>query len=205
VKKREQINIQEYQFIIEKAIKRLPDGGHRFMISNYPLDFICLNGFRNPDLDEQLRSDYGLSSGNEDVEKDYYEEIMTIEKIMIEENINLINADWQSDLNLDIVERLWKPLNRYSYAIQLWDTYSIPWRYKNGLIYLIHSPSDILGTPIIYDYTVKNFLIGLIVKEENKSIDIEKLLGQLKFWKTSGQIFIIILFFVLVSLMALLK
>jgi hypothetical protein len=187
-----EFHVRDLAFVIEEAVRRLPNGKSRLRLSAYPLSYACLSGFYNPDISERLSSDYGMPSGNEEVEKEYNEEIITIEKIMEEAQVPIKLAKWQSDSKIDAADRMYKSLNRRAYAIQIWDWYAIPWRFKNGFVHLIWSPHDVMGSAIIHSYPVPDFLGGMSDKLEVHFKEGDKLVRQLGFWKNLGIIVLIL-------------
>lgn len=198
MKKKGKRHVKDFSFVIEEAIKRLPDGENRFALSDYPLSHICLKDFYAPDIAEYLKSDYGRPSSDKEIEKDYYEEISTLEKIMIDADVPISLSDWQTGTNSEAGKRLFKGINRRAYAIQMWDWYGIPWRFKDGFIHLIWSPSDVMGSPIIHSYPVENFLSNLTIKEGKHVQEIEQSNRQLNFWKNFGHIVIAIVSIILI-------
>lgn len=77
--------------------------------------------------------------------------------MMADANVPINLADWQKGAKIESAEKMYKGLNRRAFAIQLWDWYTIPWRYKNNSIHIIWSPQDVIGTPIIHSYPVDFF------------------------------------------------
>ena len=138
------LHVRDLIFVIEEAIKRLPDGDKRLALSKFPLNYACLGNFPVPDFSERIASDYGMPAENTEIAKDYYEEISTIEKIMEESNLPISLADWQSGSKIEAAKKMHKGLNRRAYAMQMWDWYAIPWRFRNGLVHLIWSPHDVM-------------------------------------------------------------
>lgn len=191
--KNTQLHCKDFKPLIEKAINELKDGENRFCISDFPIRDICLENFPVPDMSENISSDYCISSDNKDIEADYFEEIKLLEKLMIDAEIPVNLADWQKGFKIESTEKMLKGFNRRAYAIQLWNWYAIPLRYKNDAICVVWSPSDILGTPIIHSYCVNYFLAILINQAENQAEGRIKTLKQLSFWKSFGIIAIIIL------------
>lgn len=135
----------EYKLLISNLIEKLEDGEIRFAITRFPFKQLCLNGFHTPDISETLLSDYGISTGNKEIEADFFEEVELIEKLLVE------SATFEAPC---VKSRM--------LAMELWDWYAVPWRYKNNMIYTICSPRDIAGAPIIHEYDVNLFLFKLV-------------------------------------------
>ena len=178
--------------VIEEAISRIPDGEYRLAVSDYSLKNACLSEFYAPDLSEWLSSYDTMSSGNDAIEKQYFEEITTIKKIMADTDVPIHLADWQSRAKSPAGDKMFKVLNRRGYAIQVWEWYAIPWRYKDGLIHLIWAPQDVMGSPIIHSYSVNEFLERLSNKQKAQFMKFQKSHKQIDIWRT---ISIIMLFF----------
>ena len=192
IKKSKPLHCKDFKSLIEKAIKKLKNGENRLAISDYPLKYACLNGFTTPDFSERLSSDYSMPSSNKDVEVDYFEEITLLEKMMEEEGVPIRLADWQKGAKIESTEKMYKGLNRRAFAIQLWDWYAIPWRYKDNSIHIIWSPQDVMGTPVIHSYSTDFFLANFADILKNQTENQIKIFKQLSFWKNLGIIAIII-------------
>ena len=192
MKKSKPLHCKDFKLLIEKAIKELKNGENRLAVSDFPLKYACLHGFSTPDISERWSSDYSMPSGNKDIEADYFEEITLLEKLMKDVNVPINLADWQKGTKIELAEKMYKGLNRRAFAIQLWDWYAIPWRYKNNTIHVIWAPQDVMGTPIIHSYPADFFLTNLSSILERQSESQTKILRQLNFWKNFGIIAIII-------------
>lgn len=188
------LHIRDFAYVIEEAIRRLPNGAERLALSEDPLNQICLKLFETLAPSETLLSDYGVSiNSSKETEKDYFEEIVTIEKIMEESAVPIALSDWQSRIQSEDAEKMHKELNRRAYAIQLWDWYAIPWRFSNNSIKLIWSSRDIIGRPIIREFPVNSFLaiITEIFRKEN--VEKERLIKKIAFLGKFGAILLIII------------
>lgn len=201
-KKQKELHVRKLAFVIEEAIRRLPNGETRLSVTNFPLNYACLSSLYAPDFQERLASDYGVPAGNDEIEREYYEEITTIEKIMEETDVPITLADWQSGSKLESAERMYKGLNRRAYAIQMWDWYGIPWRFHNGAVHLIWSPHDVMGSPIIHSYPPSVFLRGLAEGLEKQHCQAEKEARQLNFWKNFGIIILVIVGIILLEVIS---
>jgi hypothetical protein len=196
-KKQTDLHVRDLAFVIEEAIRQLPNGESRLAVSDFPLSYAFLRKFYGPDISERLSSDYSMPSGNDEIEKQYYEEITTIEKIMVETDVPIGLADWQSNSKIESVEKMMKGMNRRAYAIQMWDWYGIPWRLHGDTVHMIYSPHDVMGTPIIHSYAADHFLRSLAEKMEKQHKQAEKLNKQLSFWKNFGIIVLVLIGIVL--------
>lgn len=126
---KQELNLRDLAFVVEEAIRRLPNGEARFAVAKYPLGHACLSDFYGPDLNEQISSDYGMPAANKEIEQEFFEEITTLEKIMVEADVPIKLADWQAGDKLEPAQRMYEGLNRRGYAIQVWDWYAIPRRH----------------------------------------------------------------------------
>lgn len=196
-KKQTDLHVRDLKHVIEEAIRRLPHGKTRLAVSNFPLSYACLSELYGPDISERLSSDYSMPSGNEEIEKQYYEEITTIEKIMVEIDVPIRLANWQSRSKSEPAEKMMKEMNRRAYAIQMWDWYAIPWRLSGDSVHVIYSPHDVMGTPIIHTYPAHHFLRSLAETMEKQHTQAEKLSNQLSFWKNLGIIVLVVIVIVI--------
>ena len=101
IEKSKPLHCKDFKPLIEQAIKTLKNGENRLAISDFPLKYACLNGFSAPDISERLSSDYSMSSGNKDIEADYFEEITLLEKLMKDANVPINLADWQKGTKIE--------------------------------------------------------------------------------------------------------
>lgn len=187
------LHCKDFKLLIEKAIEKLKNGENRLSITDYPLTHACLNGFAAPGLSEQLESDYGILAVNIDIKKNFDEEINLLVELMKEAKVPVEFADWQKGaLRSEAGENMFEGVNRHAFAMQLWDWYAIPWRYRNGSVYIIRSPRDVLGTPIIECYPATYFLTYLSSILEQQSVAQDKSLRQLNAWRSFGIIAIIV-------------
>lgn len=154
-------NIREFErVIIQSAIARLPNGEERLYVSGVPLSDTLLARFSSPDLTEMFLSDSGTPGAHPAIGEEYEEEINTIEKLID----GFIKKAQQSGDLPDAVEELWRGKNIRAWAMRIWDWYGIPWRFRGGNIYLIFSPQDLFGTPIIHCYEPSVFMQELASK-----------------------------------------
>ena len=161
--------------LIDKAIETLNDGNNRFASTN-KLQFkdVCVHEFSKVILsDRNLWSDYGMPSGNKELESDYFEEITLLVKLLEESNLTYF-PNSQKD-KLGKLMEYDKVLKRRAIAMNIWNTYAIPWRFKNNTVHIIFSPTDIMEKPIIDSYDVSSFIkIIAIILEQRASNEIEK-------------------------------
>lgn len=102
-------------------------------------------------------------------------------------------GDWQVGAKLESAQKMYKGLNRRAYATQVWDWYAIPWRHKDGLIHLIWSPRDVMGSPTIHSYPVNDFLRGLSGKQEAIIKQLTQSSRRLVLWRNIGIAVLILL------------
>jgi len=193
--KKENPSLLEYRHVIEEVIRHLPNGESRLTVSEYPFPVShCLHGFGNPDLADREISDRSTSQGDKEIEKDYYEEIHAIEKALLEANVPIRLADWQkadrkiNDQYQADMSKLFTQSNRRSYAMQLWDGYGIPWRFKDDFIHIIWSPKDVFGAPIISGWPVDDFLKLLIRINIEKARDFASITQKYQRWLKIGSV-----------------
>jgi len=182
-KKKHDLDFRDVVPVIDEAIRRLPNGDLRLSTSRFSLSHVCLAGFCAPDISDRISSNYSMPSANEEIAKQFYEEVRVIEKIM--EEMNIPNGP---DL---------QALNRKAYAIQIWDCYAIPWRFHKETVYLIWSPHDLMGSPIIHSYPASYFLRALAEILEKHYNQAWKQARHLKYWRILAILVLIIIGFVL--------
>lgn len=197
MKNKKTLNLKNFGKFVEVVISKLDNGQNRFSTRSkpqLPLNSVCFIDFPAPDYSERLISDYGMpsKSNNKDIEKEYFEEVTLIEELIEEYKIPIDLSDWQKGDLHDFVKDINKNLNRRNLAVQIWQWYAIPWRYKTDSVYFIRQPQDIMGTPIIQEYPVGYFLTRLSENLENQTIIKIKNLKSLDKWKSVGGIFIFI-------------
>lgn len=193
-------NISDLAFIVEQAIKKINDGESKFHLSNFNMRSLCLSDFPEIPMDAMLSSDYGVDTGYKDIEKIYYEEVGVIEELLKENNVKINLADWQKGGTH--IDKIFKDGNRRAYAMQIWDTYANPFRFVSNRIFLINSPRDLFGTPIIREYDPKEFLTTLpyvFEKQVQREIDMEKKLKKSQIWETVGILSVIITVLYIIS------
>lgn len=88
------------------------------------------------------------------------------------------------EVDLPVARRMYQSLNRKAKALSLWDWYAVPLRYKNGRVYRIWSPSDVMNPPIIRSLSVKDFLLMLCVRTASDSLEISEMNKKVQFWQS---------------------
>lgn len=176
-KLKSQISFDKYLFkmkpIILLAKDTLKDKNHvRFSVdnvSNKKIIYLCFKTFYDDnikyiDFDDVMYN----SKNNEIVEQQYYEEINTL--IQIIENMI---EDETSEMNGVLVDfkKMYKEHTNGELARNLWDFYSIPWRFYNNSVYLIIRHS-IFNVKII-KYNNQDFIDELI-RAINKNMNNER-------------------------------
>jgi hypothetical protein len=188
------LHARDLRHVIEKAIRRLPNGKSRLTLSDYSMSYTFFSNFEVPDFAEIMQSDYGMPSGNDTVEKQFFEEITTIEDIMLEVNVPIkIDKSGSRLASLESYQNMMKSMNLRAYAIRLWDWYGIPWRIDGSKVHIIYSPEDLMGTPIIRTISIHEFLNKVIIKLEDRKIEVGSLTKKLDYWRVFGIIMSIVM------------
>jgi hypothetical protein len=191
-KKKNEFYIRDLKPIVKEAIRRLPRGETRFSLSELSLSAVCQNLFSGPDIAETLLPNYGERSENRKVENQYYEEIKTLEEIMLEANVPIHLADWQVGWKIESADKMMVVMNRRAYAIQIWNWYAIPWRLDGDSVHVIFSPEDIEGAPMIHTYSGGYFLELLAEKLGKQQLQFENMEKKYSSWANFGLIMIIL-------------
>jgi hypothetical protein len=190
--KEKDLHLRDLRFVIEEVIDRLDFGETRFIASDYQTTYSCLKDFSGPQVTKSLDFEKFLPVGNEEAKKQFYEEIRTIEQVMIEENVPIELDDWQKNSGSESDEKLFKEENRRAYAIQIWNWYAIPWRIIGNQVYVIYSPYDIKGAPNIRNYPTEYFLQAIANNMVNRQKIEDRLNKKISFWKRFGVIILIL-------------
>lgn len=145
----------DFKFLMPKVIKNLKNAKKRIGTEKLESLQVLRDTLFQPDIGTVASSEHGISSGYEEMERDYFDEILLIEKVIEEEKLPIKLADWQKGKG---GKEMMTSLNRRSIAIQLWEWYAIPLRCKGGEIYVIRSSPDVLGKPMIVCYNTEDVL-----------------------------------------------
>jgi hypothetical protein len=196
VKSKNSVKKHDFEILINKAIHLLKDGEKRLNLSIFNSKMELLRDF-TPDISDTLASDYGISSSNKSLEANFFEEINLIEKLLEESRYPIELADWQKSSENLGTEKIYKKMNRRSYALQIWSFHAIPWRFDNDLVHLIWAPEDVMGTPIIMTFEIEYFLSRVSNRYETQYFEIIKKQKQLEFWMKYGIILTLVLLILL--------
>lgn len=169
--------------VIATAIKLLPDGARRLSIEKFRLGKQSILRCFQPDFVETLLSDRGQAEGDENMQQDYLREINTIYEVLEASKIPIGLADWQKGPDMPAAEEMHRNHNRRAYAMSLWDEYAIRWRFKGGYLHVICPPEDILGKPIVYRYTIPEFL-DILVRARQKELEQQEQHEKERRWTT---------------------
>jgi len=184
MKKEEILNVKIFGELIQLAITRLEDGYTRFfdtVHSEFSLTGACLRDIKGP----RFMTEQGeRPRNNEDVQKDFYEEIDLIVKLIDECKIPIKFKYTSANRRL---------LSKRNIALQVWKWYAIPWRFKNRNVYIIWAPWDLLSAPTIEEWPIDYFLTTMADISESQVAAQIKIEKQLKFWKDFGSWFIVIM------------
>lgn len=179
------------KIVIQEAIARLQDGVNRLKFSEYSESSFYTELFGSPFEEEYEQSDYGEPSKYIHIQKEFMEEVYTIEKILLEKNIPDQTYKKQRS---EIEQKFINSTHRRSYALSIWDQFSIPIRKRDNRIYMIYSPRDIMGTPIIHCYTIEDYNSKMIMKATKSTIQCNSYKNKYNAWKGFGLFVILIVF-----------
>lgn len=176
---------------IEKLINKFEGGYYRFKDANIHLQLSYFPKLQSS-LDTYFDKEYGLKQQSEDIERQYYEEIEAIESYLEE-----IRSENKSDKEFfdtisDIITDVEK-LSTKNIAMNIWEFYSIPIRYKEGFIFRIHPPQSVGMPPYIESVNVELYSSLVAVRTAK---DTGKILILNKKMKLYRNIFIIFCFII---------
>lgn len=140
------MNTPTYAEIISTIRSKLNCGRDR--IADTPVGFRWTYWPTTPTFEAQLLSDYGIPSENPELEESFRAEVTAIRETLEELGYEPKLAKWQRG-DSEPGRRLMKSMNLAAEALNLWDEIGVPVRFKNGLVYRIVAPRDVLGSPIV--------------------------------------------------------
>ena len=152
----------ELDSLIYKLINMLKNGEERFSYtSSYPLNSTFLNRFTKiwdygESLDSILNND---KPQKKEIEKEYIEELCTINKLLLEAGVYERLARYEKKLDSKLI----KDIKISTYTNHVWYLYAIPYRYRQGSIFIIEPQEDLAPLPmpyepVIYEYSIYQFL-----------------------------------------------
>jgi hypothetical protein len=169
---------------LQKAQHSLQDGQYRFADASANLKYSWFPSHLQPQMGDELLSNYGVDSGVDWLQEQFREEIEQIEKAFgFEEALPKELKGWQSKGAKGTVALFEYKIDRQATILSIWDTYSVPVRYKNGRVYRIWSPKDIMGEPIIKHLSVEDFIRLACVETAAEYAAFAKLNKQLQVWQ----------------------
>ena len=130
---------------------------------------------------EILLSNYGVSEGDTEIQKQFFKEVKAIRK-WIDENDT---STYRSPIDSGMI--------RQSLAFEIWDDYAVPLRWKGESIYRIWPPQDVMGSPTIKSVSIDEFLAFIALKSVHVEAKIESLNNQLSKWRNGAVILAIVL------------
>ncbi len=170
--------------------RSLKGGEYRIVDSSVPLRLSWFPDYLKPD---SLEETYGVerddseveySEGKKEVESEFWEELNAFKEMLQKESPEGEElADWQ-DVDLPAARRMYQGLNRKAHALSLWDWYAVPLRHKNGHVYRIWSPKDVMNPPIVRSLPIQTFLPMLCARTAGDSVEIAALNKRVQFWQS---------------------
>jgi|GEM_PF-3481448 len=167
-------------FIIEETIKNL-ETSDRFRTFGCPPRLAIAHTFCAPDESAMDLSDRGILCGSEKIAAEYKEEISQIEHLMY---VHKIPVQTKRKSNTEVGQRFLNAINRRAYAMNLWEIYGIPWRFKGENTYIIHPPRDINGSPVIQEMKTFDFISKQLNRLSDAECEVSKLKERWSFLKT---------------------
>jgi hypothetical protein len=184
-------------FIIEEAMKNL-ERSDRFRTFGCPPRLAIAHTFCAPDENAMDLSDRGILCGSEQIAAEYKEEISQIEHLMY---VHKIPVQTKRKSNTEVRQMFDDALNRRAFAMNLWEVYGIPWRFKGEKTYIIHPPRDLNGSPVIQEMTTFDFISTQLDRLSDAEGELAKFKKRWSFWETAFFLLIIVIgFYVLLNI-----
>lgn len=182
---------------INHLINKFDDGYYRFRDASIHLQLSYFPKLRD-NLEQYLDREYGLSKQPQDILNQYYEEIDEIEsyleKIKAKFKIENEFAEAISDI-ITVTEGL----SIKNVALNIWEFYAIPLRYRNGFVFMIHPPQSVGMPPYVESMNVELYLSLVSEKTAESKGEIFSLNSKIKFYQN-----VIVVLIVLLSILSLL-
>lgn len=137
-----------------------------------------------PDIQDQLRSDYGVATDYSELENEFQSEVVAIRESL--ESLGHVPrlADWQGSSSVDGTS-LWTGLNRSAVALSLWDRFGMPVRRRGDLVFRLWAPRQIMGgAPIIKAVPIDLYILTVAQKTAIDAVEISRLQAALRRWRS---------------------
>jgi hypothetical protein len=197
---------EDAQVIVKGLQSQLNDGSHRlarsscgFAVVRQSYGFWTMQGLSDefPSDREQLDSESRAALREYGCE--FREELEAIRSLLppaTEEDL----APWQKHQTLQSLKELYLDQAVHFKALRLWNEIGVPWRYRNGHVYSISTPSDHLTLePRVAAADVRQFLIEIADRTAEDQVEIVRLTSRLGTWKVVAILTMFILFLIILS------
>ena len=169
---------------VERLISKFEDGYHRFRDAGIHLQLSYFPKYQSG-LDEYFDREFGLTEQPKDIKNQYYEEMEAIESYLKQIKSRCNSEKEFTEKISDIITGV-EDLNIKNIALNIWEFYAIPLRYKKGFVFRIHPPQSVGMPPYIESVNIELY-ISLVA--EKTAEDAGKILIQNKKMKLYQNIF----------------
>lgn len=169
-----------YSEIMVAVQSRLNCGRER--IADAPVGFRWTRSPSSPSLEARLLSDYGVSSNEPELKRQFRDEIAAITEALKGLGYRPKLTNWQKRAS-EARQRLMTSMNVAAEPLGLWDEISVPVRRKGDLAYRILAPRDVLGSPTINAIPVDVYIREVCEQIAKDSVEKAQLQQRTNRWR----------------------
>lgn len=169
----------EFKKNIEQAISALPGGEERFHFTEYSQATLARMIFGAPDYVDQMLAEFSIEAGPLLVVQQYHQEVAAIESALSPPLTESRDVG-------QISERVSEKMARRNLAMNLWDRFGMHYRYSNGFVHVITSPTDLAGLPLVNSYPVQYFLTATVFGQDRAMAELHSALEKARFWRRAA-------------------
>lgn len=178
--KKRKVTYPELAPLIEEAVRRLPDGGKRLSPYGYQLSLACRKGLYVPDLPDlsSVENVEDVVIGDKTIQNAFQEEVKVIRELLVERGYAELSEK-------EAGASLMQGMALQALAVDIWEWFAIPWRFKDGAVFVVSPPSF---SPLanIDQYPAREFLSALAPLMGDGLLAVHKANRQRDFWLTIG-------------------
>jgi len=136
-----------------------------------------------PDIQDQILSDYGAATDYSEIENEFQSEVAAIRESLKSLGHDTRLANWQKGSSSKVAP-LWTGLNRSADALALWDHFGMPVRRRGNLVFRIWAPREVMGgAPIIKALPLDLYIPAVTQKTAVDAAEIARLQTGLSRWR----------------------